>query len=192
VIDDELRARFREPRCPHVVLPAWFAEDRAAPLRARADAAGFTRYAEPDRGRYERNLELVDPALFDELRALAGAVVERPLVIGHACWLRLRRGDYALVKDAARARPIAGDHVELTLDFSARPTEQAEIVYTDGHETWVVPQWPGSVAVVERASWLYRYDRYLNLHAGDAVVYRLRLALAFGPPEPAGPRADRG
>ena len=42
-----------------------------------------------------------------------------------------------------------------------------------------VPQWPLSVALVERHDSLYRYDRYLNHTAGDAEIWRLRLSLGF-------------
>ena len=180
VIDDALRAQFRDGRCRHLVLPAVLAEDRAAPLRARLDAAGFAAVYEPDRGRYELNRELVDQPLFDELRALAEQLVERPLRDGPARWLRLRHRDYGLIKGDARDRAVAAEHLELTLDFSASTTEQAEIVYTDGHESWIVPQRPGSLAVVERPGWLFRYERYLNRHVEAAVLHRLRLSLPFG------------
>ena len=65
----------------------------------------------------------------------------------------------------------------MTLDLSAHATEQAETVYTDGVQSWPISQLPGSVAVVERDAWLYRYDRYLDHRIGDRTVYRLRLAL---------------
>jgi hypothetical protein len=172
-----LRARFRDGRCHHVVMPELVAEPRAAALRAHVDEAGFERFDEPDRGRYEHNPELAVPELFEELRELAELIVERPVQVGPTRWVRLGRGDYALIKADAKARAAERRYVELTLDFSARATGQAEIVYTDGVASWVVVQEPGSVAVVEREPWLYRYDRYLDHRVADGVIYRLRVAL---------------
>ena len=176
---DEFRAQFADGRCHHVVVAGFLDEPAAAPLRAQVSAAGLARYDEPDRGHYEHNRELAIPPLFDDLRAIAEELVQRPLHLDHACWLRLRHRDYQLIKDDARDRPIADTHLELTLDHSALATGQAELVYTDGQESWVVPQVPGAIAIVEREPWLYRYARYLNLGVGDAVVDRLRLSLSY-------------
>lgn len=178
MIDDELRAGFADGRCHHVVVGGFLTEPAAAPLREQVNAAGFARYDEPDRGRYEHNHELAIPSLFDELRTIAEMLVQRPLRLDHACWLRLRHRDYQLIKDDARDRPIAATHIELTLDFSALATNQAELVYTDGHESWVVPQLPGALSIVEREPWLFRYARYLNVDVKDGVVHRLRLLLS--------------
>jgi len=171
-----VRARFREGRCHHVVMPELVAEDRTAAMRAQLDEVGFAPFYEPDRGRYEINRELAAPELFEELRELVEHIVERPVQVGPAHWLRLRHRDYALLKGDAKTR-APGKHIEVTLDFSERATEQAEIVYTDGGESWVVSQLPGSLAVVERDTWLYRYERYLDHRVTDGSIYRLRLAL---------------
>lgn len=179
MIDDALRAQFADARCHHVMVPGFLADPAAAPLREQVNAAGFASYDEPDRGRYERNHELAIPALFDDLRAITEKLVQRPLRLDHARWLRLRHRDYQLIKDDARDRPIAATHLEVTLDFSALATGQAEVVYTDGHESWVVPQLPGSLSIVEREPWLFRYARYLNVEVADTVVHRLRLLLSY-------------
>ena len=171
-----IRARFREGRCHHVVMPELVAEDRAASMRAQLDEVGFASFDEPDRGRYEINRELMAPELFEELRELVDHIIERPMRVGPAHWLRLRHRDYELIKGDAKTR-APGLHVEVTLDFSPRATEQAEIVYTDGAESWVVPQQPGSLAVVERDAWLYRYERYIDHRVAGGSIYRLRLAL---------------
>ncbi len=172
-----VRARFRDGRCHHVVLPQRFSEDRTAPLRTQLDKLEFEAFYEPDRGRYEINRNLDAPDLFEELRDLVATVVERPVRIGQAQWLRLRHRNYALLKDAAKSRIIDGTFIEATIDLSTKGTAQAEIIYSDGVQSWVVPQEPGSVAIVERESWLYRYERYLDQRVADALVYRLRLAL---------------
>jgi hypothetical protein len=174
---DVVRGRFRDGRCHHVVLPELVAEDRAAPMRAYVDEAGFAPFYEPDRGRYEINGDLAVPELFEELRELAEQIVEHPLQIGPARWVRLRHRDYALLKGDAKTRASEDKHLEVTLDFSSRATGQAEIVYTDGVEPWAVVQQPGSVAIVERDPWMYRYERYLDHRVADGVIYRLRLAL---------------
>lgn len=174
---EAVRARFRDDRCHHVVLPGMVAEQLAAPMRAHVDEAGFEPVYEPDRGRYEINRELAVPELFEELRELAEQIVERPVQVGPAHWLRLRHRDYALIKADAKTRVAEAAHVELTLDFSSHATGQAEIVYTDGVVSWVVAQEPGSVAIVERAPWLYRYERYLDHRVAQGSIYRLRLAL---------------
>ena len=172
-----LRARFREDRCHHVVIPELVGAQLAAAMRAQLDEIGFEPFCEPDRGRYEINRDLAVPELFEELRELVEQIVERPAQVGPAHWLRLRHRDYALIKADAKSRVASSKHVELTLDFSARATGQAEIVYTDGVASWVVAQQPGSVAVVERDAWLYRYDRYLDHRVAPDLIYRLRLAL---------------
>jgi hypothetical protein len=179
---DALRAQFASGRCHLIVVPEVLDAAGAASLRDQVDAAGLARYDEPDRGRYERNLALTAPELFDQLRGLGEQLVQRPLRVHHASWRRLRHRDYQLIKDDGRDRPLPGAHVEVTLDFSARATGQAEIVYSDGVASWVVPQLPGAVAVVEREPWLFRYARYLNLAVGEAIVHRLHLALAFVDP----------
>jgi hypothetical protein len=174
---DVLRAQFRDGRCHHVVVPGVVPAATATSLRDAVDAAGFTAYDEPDRGRYEHNRGLAIPVLFDELRAIAAQITQQALCADHADWRRLRHRDYQLMKDDARTRPVAA-HVEVTLDFSARATGQAEIVYSDGRDHWVVPQLPGAVAIVAREPWLFRYERYLNTAVEDAVVHRLHLSLS--------------
>ena len=178
MIDDEIRAHYSSARCHHATLGGFLDDAASASLRQRVNAAGFTLYDQPDRGRYEHNHDLAMPALFADVRAVAEQLVLHPLRLDHARWLRHHHRDYQLLKDDARDRPVAATHLEVTLDFSAVATGQAELVYTDGHETWVVPQIPGSLSVVERAPWLFRYARYLNREVQDAVVHRLRLLLS--------------
>lgn len=181
---EEFRAQFADGRCHHVVVGGFLDDEAAAVLRAQVDAAPFAPYDQPDRGRYEHNRDLGIPTLFDDLRAIAEQLVERPLRVEHVRWLRLRHRDYQLIKDDARDRPVATAHLELTLDFSALTTGQAEVIYTDGMESWVVPQLPGAIAIVQREPWLFRYARYLTAGVGDAVVHRLCLSLSYpAPPE---------
>ncbi len=173
--DAELRAQFRARRCRHVLLGGFIAD--TAPLRAQVDAAGWTVFDEPDRGRYEVNRTLVVDDVFAGMRATAEAIVERPLRIERAVWLRFGHRDYQLTKDDARERPLVARHIELVFDFSAQMLGKGELIYTDGRESWFVPQCPRVIAIVEREPWLYRHARYLDHTIGDAQVYRLRLSL---------------
>jgi hypothetical protein len=171
---DELRTAFRAERCHYVTVPGVLVD--TTKLREEIDRAPFTIFDEPDRGRYEITDDIAVPAMFDELRGLAEQLVERPLTLHRAVWQRLRHRDYMLIKGDAADR-LAAPHVELTLDLSAAATGGAELVYTDGLESWGVAQEPGSVTIVEREPWLFRYDRYLDIAVGDKLVHRLRLIL---------------
>jgi hypothetical protein len=64
----------------------------------------------------------------------------------------------------------------VSIDFSRW---QAEIVYTNGRDSFIVPQGCNSLALVERDESLYRYQRYLNHRVGQAEVWRLRLQHAY-------------
>ncbi len=174
---NELRADFRGERCHHVLVPDVVDDAASASIREEVDAVELTQFAEPTRGHFELEEALVLPALFDELRTLAEEVVERPLRLARARWLRLRHRDYQLIQ--GDDRELAAAHVEVILDSSAVATGQADIVYTDGYESWVVPQQPRAAAIVAREPWLCRYQRYLNVALGDAILHRLRLSLSY-------------
>ena len=186
--DDEAIARLRESYSAQpwarVVVPDVIDEKIAAELRSRA-AAQVRPFCVADRGRYHTGAASVDGALFEALRALAERVAGRPLVLAAAFWWRFAHGDYQLLRGDAVARLSPARHIELTLDFSSVETGQAEIVYTDGRESFFIPQIPLSAALVQRVDALYRYERYLNHHVGEAEVWRLRLSLV-----PAGAAAE--
>jgi hypothetical protein len=173
---DTFRQMFRTQRFLHV--PGLLDALSAELLRVRRGGELQPFYV-ADRGRYQVSAEHAEEELFAELRGFAEAVVGEPLQpIAHR-WLRFAHGDYQLgfgdrVDAAARGR-----HLELTLDFSAVETGQGETVFTDEQVTFVVPQLPLSLALVERRDSLYRYDRYFNHMIGDAEVWRLRLSLGF-------------
>jgi hypothetical protein len=121
----------------------------------------------------------VDEELFGALTAFAEKIAGGPLCRLEQRWLRFARGDYQITHGDHVDRAARGRHLELTLDFSAVDTDQGESVFTDGRQTFIVPQLPRSLALVERDDSLYRYDRYLNHKTGDAEVWRLRLSLGF-------------
>lgn len=167
---------YRAGRIPGAVLPAALEPATAAGLRTRLSSAGFTPFWVADRGRFAANDTLEDRALFEHLRDVAEEISAERLELEGFCWLLLRRGDYALLK---HGRPPARRSLELTLDFSAASTGEAEIVYGDGRERlFVVPQLAEGLALVERGPEASRYERYLTARVGDARVFRLRLVLA--------------
>ncbi len=171
-----LRAMFSATRCRHVLVPEVFPAEAAASLREELGRIELAVFDEPDRGRYELATEPEVPSLFEDMRGLAEQVLERPLAVARATWLRLRHRDYLLLKGDAGTR-LGTEHVELTLDFSAEATGHGEMIYTDGYESWPVPQEPGSVTIALREPWVFRYDRYLPHLVGDKLVHRLRLLL---------------
>jgi hypothetical protein len=153
------------------------APDERARLRAALDAAGWLRHDLADQRHVCSSPAAADEALFARLTDLAATAGGAPLRLDAFEWLRLRHGDYQLMKHDARRRPPDA-HVEVIADLSAAATGEAEIVYTDGGPTlFYVPQLPGAVAVVQRAPTLLRYQRHLSLRVGAAEVHRLRLTL---------------
>jgi hypothetical protein len=181
---ETFRRQFRDSRPRFAMVPMLLTPESMEVLRTRVRAAGWRPFLLADRGRYEVNDMLVDEELFEPLRQFAERITESRLQVGEpARWLRLRHGDYALIRDDSfhlRAQPPR--HLELTLDFSEDEHDQAHIVYTDGQQGWIVPQSPGTLALFERAGGFFRYDRYLPHTVGDAEVHRLRLPLHFVEP----------
>ncbi len=148
--------------------------ERAAVLRERLDRAGFRAYDIADRGRYEVNTTERDTALF-ELLAARAQVTGQPIDVR---WSRCRHGDYELPKGDLRTRPAIAEWVEVTLDFSAGSTEYGQIVWLEDGQATVAPQKAGAATVMRRTSAGSRYERYLGIHVGDKVLYRLRLSFA--------------
>lgn len=168
---------------PSVLLPGAIDDADADALRTRLAAAGTTPFAIADRGRYAVNTTLRDDALWAALVGFAANVVDAPVHVVGARWLRFGRGDYALVKDDARTRPPL-PHLELGLDFSTRASAVAEIVYTDGEATLTIPQVPGLLTLVDRGPSVYRHERPLTVLGtvlgGGGEIFRLRMWLAPG------------
>ena len=175
---EALRRAFREAAPPHVTLPEAITENDAAALRKRV-APDLQPFYVPDRGRYHVNRTFADTPLFDALRALAQNVVAAPLSVGAARWLRFIHGDYQLMRGDVVDRPERTRHIEVTLDFSAAATDQAELAFVGERAKFTVPQMPRSLTLVERDESLLSFDYYLNNHVGAAEVWRLRLALPY-------------
>jgi hypothetical protein len=172
---DGFRNLYRTPKLPFALLPDALEASEMAALRARVEDL-VQPFTLADRGHYQA-LPAHDEPLVAELTVLARLIVQAPLRPATARWLRFERGDYSLMRDD-RERP-AGRALELTCDFSETSTGQGQIIYTDGRETLMVPQWSGSIALVEKSATLYRYERYLTHTIGEQRIFRLRLQLHY-------------
>lgn len=154
---------------PAVIVPAAIGADLAAEARATIESAGYTRYALVDRGSYD----FVDaprvPALLDALDGIAAAVTGRTTEIVSARALRLRPGDYLLVRHdrVHEDRPI-----ELVLDLSPSHVPAAEVHYRHrGQVFFTVPSDPGALSIVERGPTVMANHTYVSkLQAGLSVV----------------------
>ena len=177
-IVEAYREMLRAAAFPYVLVAGAVDPETAAGLRAALEAAGTTPFWIADRGRYRLNETLQIPPLWEGLAGFAAGITGRPLAIRGARWLRLGRGDYALIKDDAHTRP-PGACVELTLDLSADFSPDGECVYADGQAGVGVPPVPGLLVVVERSATSTRYDRPLTVRSGEgAELVRLRMWLA--------------
>jgi hypothetical protein len=158
-----------------VLLPSVIDDATAADLRARVDAAGWTPYALADRGRFHYCDTLrVDP-LWDELTAVASSLAGARLAIVRARWMRLRRGDYSLVKEDCATRPD-GPHLELVLDISSGASGEAEVVYIEGADALAVPQMTGILSIVARTPAITRFQRPPTIRSiGGHDIVRLFL-----------------
>lgn len=168
------RRAFDESPLPFVEVPQAVSPELARKLREMAAAARHERVDLAHRGRYERAAE-EDAALLASLAAVASFIAGSAHAPVQATWLRMRRGDYALLRDDVP--PHAP--LELILDVSERATGEGQVLYTHRGQTFfAVTQAPGTMAIVTRGPTVQRYVRYLTHRTGDAVLFRLVLALA--------------
>jgi len=175
----EAQDRFRQARPPSTVVSGWLPPDEAEALRQRLTEAGFQPIYEPCDGRFGLNTTHQEPELFERLHWVAAALANRPLALVAARWTRHEAGDYCLSSCDLASRAIEETHIEVLLDFSADCANEGEVTYTDGQDVFVAPQRACSVAVVERAPSLRRWERYLTRRSADMQVFRLRISLAY-------------
>jgi hypothetical protein len=150
----------------------------AAALRARVRPL-LEPFWLPDRGRYLIDETHVEPELFRRLAALATERLASRVEVRAARWTRLAHGDYALYKDDARRWDGQNWHIEVSLDFSDKASEEAQIVYISPLWTEALSQRPAAGAIVDRRSGaVYRYERYVGMRFGAGEIFRLALALA--------------
>lgn len=173
---------------PAVIVPNAVGAAIATDLRARFDAAGYTRCGLIDRASYDL-LERPDaPEILEALTGIASEVTGRPLTLVDARVLRFRAGDYALVR---HDRVHDDRPVELVLDLSAAVVPGADVHFRHrGQVFFVVPSAPGSLAIVERGPTVMCNHTYLTKRNPNPVVVRLMVLLASAAMGDAGPATE--
>jgi hypothetical protein len=166
-------------RLPAVLVPSAIGQELAAEVRARLDRAEYTRYALLDRGSYDVATNPGEPELLAVLTGIAEAVTGRSLEVAEARALRLRPGDYVLVR---HDRVHEGRPVELVLDLSAASVPEAEVHYRHrGQVFFVFPSTPGTLALVERGPTVMSNHTHVSKRHADASVVRLIVLLRDTP-----------
>lgn len=156
---------------PAVVVPAAIGADLAAEARATLEATGYSRYALVDRGSYDFVDEPQLPTLVEALVGIASAVTGRTLTAARARAVRLRPGDYLLVR---HDRVHDDRPVELILDLSTHAVPGAEVhVRHRGQVFFTVPSQPGALAIVERGPTVMTNHTYVSKRYADASLVRL-------------------
>jgi hypothetical protein len=190
MIDRELsllayREAFHSMPVGAVVIPRALPPDAVNALRERIAMRAFREHWLADRGRYAVCHEIDEPELFRALERATGTIVDGRATLMRIRCLRLSQGDYSLYRDDELAGQAARSSeerrtIEATIDASEASSAEAQVVYSlRGHNFFAVPQLSGSLALVERHPGVRRYDRYLNHHMRDRVVYRLRFTLTL-------------
>ena len=152
-----------------LVVPAVLDGARAAAVRARCEARGYTRFALYDRGSCELLRDPDEPELVAVLLAAAGRATGRTLAPAASRVLRLIPGDYLL---AHHDTLHEGNPVEVTLDLSPVAVPDAEVHYRrSGQVFFRFPSTPGALAVVERGVTVTCNHTYVSkLHVGATIV----------------------
>jgi len=156
---------------PAVIVKDAIGSRLAAEVRDRLERAGYTRYSLLDRGSYDFVKSPNESQLLAALTTLACEVTGRTLAIAEARALRLRPGDYVLVRHdrVHEERPV-----ELVLDLSAASVPRADVHYRHRGEVYfTVPSRPGTLAVVERGPTVMCNHAYVSKRHVDAEIVRL-------------------
>lgn len=175
---EALSKRFVEARLPAASADTLIETSVLSDAVDALDRVSFERHDLADRGAYD-TAEAPAPARVEAaLTEIASTIARRPLEVRARRWYRLRAGDYTLAKDDRWAFIEPPGWIDLSLDLSVEPTEEAEVVFTHrGAPFFTVPQRFGAIGLVERGPTVGRFDRYLTHRVGDRIVARLRLLL---------------
>ena len=158
-------------RLPAAVVPAAIGGPLSAAVRARLEGAGYTRCERIDRASYDALEPVEEPELLDALVTLAVSVTGRDLSVRAARVMRLRPGDYALVRHdhVHEDRPI-----EIVLDLSEARVPGAEVHYRHrGQVFFVAPSAPGSLSIVERGPTVLCNHTYVSRRPPARTALRL-------------------
>jgi hypothetical protein len=174
--------RWTSSPLPAITIPATVSAELARTLREEADRAGYARYSLLDRGSYDI-LDLGSRpggAWSELLLALVGVAASatgRPLELAAARVLRLRPGDYVLVR-----HDTITSGVELVLDLSPAPVPGAEVHWR--HRGQVYFAFPssacGELAIVERGPTVLANHTYVSKRAPEAEIVRVVALLQEG------------
>jgi hypothetical protein len=164
---------------PAVIVPSALGAELAAEARARLERAQYTRYELLDRGSYDVVKSPDEPELLAALTGIAEKVTGRSLVVAEARALRLRAGDYVLVR---HDRVHEDRPVELVLDLSPSSVPGAEVHYRHrGQVFFTFPSTPGALALVERGPTVMCNHTYVSKRHVAASVVRLVVLLRGSP-----------
>lgn len=170
-----LQAEWNASALPAVVVPSAIGPELAAEARARLEHAEYKRYALLDRGSYDVVASPVEPELLEALTGIATAVTGRALEVAEVRAVRLRPGDYVLVR---HDRVHEGRPVELVLDLSPTSVPDAEVHYRHrGQVFFTFPSTPGALALVERGPTVMSNHTYVSKRHAEASVVRLVVLL---------------
>lgn len=175
---DALSKRFVEARLPAVSADTLLDAETVAAAVDAVLSVRFERYELADRGAYDDAMVAAPDVVERRLTEIASHVARQSLEVRARRWYRLRAGDYTLAKDDRWARDVEPGWIDLSLDLSIAPTDEAEVVFSHrGAAFFTVPQRLGVIGLVERGPTVTRFDRYLTHRVADRDVHRLRLLL---------------
>jgi hypothetical protein len=176
-VDGHTVRAFQTAMLPAALVDDAFSSETWRSLREAAERVSFSRFDLAPRGKYEMSIAEAPSAAITEARELVASFAGGPVALAMHRFMRLRRGDYALVlDDAPRVARLAPGGFELIVDLSRAASSEAEVVFTHrGDAFFTMPQRPRSVALVARGPTVRRYARYLTHRLGEASVVRLEL-----------------
>lgn len=167
------REAWAQAQLPAVVVPAAIGTELAAELRERF-ATRYTHYGQIDQASYDYVDAPPLGEITDILAGVASEVTGRPLKLETSRLLRLRPGDYILVRHDRLhdERPV-----ELILDLSAAAVPDAEVHWRHrGQVFFTMPSTPSALALVERGPTVLANHTYLSKR-GTIDVVRLHAIL---------------
>ena len=169
------KAQWSSAVLPAVLVADAVGNELAADLRARIAGRGYTRFALLDRASYEAVEDLDEPGVFEALVGIAEEITQCSLEVVAAKALRMRAGDYVLVR---HDRVYDDRPIELVVDLSPHATAGAEVHYRHrGQVFFAVPSRPGILSLVERGPTVMANHTYVSKRYADAEIVRLVMLL---------------
>jgi hypothetical protein len=174
----QAKYQFSTDTMPALVLPDVISSMWAAKLRARLNESGWRRFSLAHRGDYDFNDSFEAPALFDDLQKLAEKISGKTLQRINSRWLQFTHERYSLLRDDMPRK----DQIELQLDLSAEPIEDAELLFCHRGQAYAaLPGRPGALLLAARGLTVQRYQRYLTHKTQGKTLTRLQLLFDLNP-----------